>query len=68
MVLNIPDKYNVRVTFPTTRQVGDVFNKLAPFLKMYTTFVDHYDAAMKCIQVSKPYVGIRKSGGVACPE
>ena len=37
---------------PTTRQVGDVFNKMAPFLKMYTTFVDHYDAAMKCIQVS----------------
>ena len=51
MVLNIPDKYCVHATFPTTRQVGHVFNKLAPFLKIYTTLVDHNDAALKWIHV-----------------
>ena len=38
-------------------QVAEVFNKLAPFLKMYTTFVDKYNPALDRIDVSVRYSG-----------
>lgn len=34
---------------PTTQRIGDIFVKVAPFLKMYTTYSNNYDTALNVL-------------------